>query len=48
MRKGNNEYRFYPDMLIWVILTLLFLERMLVFAELGPEYNSGSESPGLP
>ena len=34
---------FQPDQFIWVLLILLFIERMLVFIQLGPEYNSGSD-----
>ena len=32
-----------PDKLIWLLLLLLFLERVAVFFELGPAYNSGAD-----
>ena len=42
MTEGRKRF-FRSDKLIWVLFVLLFVERMLVFLQLGPEYNSGSD-----
>ena len=42
MTEGRKRF-LQPDKLIWFFLVFLFIERMLVFLQLGPEYNSGSD-----
>ena len=40
--KQKNAF-LQPDQLIQIFLVILFIERMLVFLQLGPDYNSGSD-----
>ena len=42
--KPHTRFRFPgPEKLIWLLLLALLAERLLVFAELGPGYNSGAD-----
>lgn len=41
-KKGIKRW-LTPDGLIWLLLLLLFIERVIVFFELGVDYNSGAD-----